>query len=255
MSEEKPEPKKPVAGGPKGGTRFPRTPLKQAISYANRLVAKTHVGPQPAAVVLSGVFDSATTPGKIRASSLKQYGLMEGDTKAYQASQLAKDIAAAPEDEKEPLSQRAFLCAGAFKDVFDTFQGDIVAKGKLRQRGLNLEVHLDLVDLFVDLFCDSLVYCGLGSLEGDALRIKSSAVIPTVPPPASSDDIRSSNVIPDANGTAGEDVPTPPITPLHASQRPSTGKAGVTVNLDINSSLDTDKLARQLELLRQYGVI
>jgi hypothetical protein len=254
MTEEKLEPKKPAAGGSKGGTRFPRTSLKQAISYANRLVAKTHVGPQPEAVVLSGVFDSGTDAGKIRASSLKQYGLMEGDAKGYQASQLAKDIAAAPADESGPLLHQAFLHPGSFKNLFDTFQGDTVAKGKLRQRGLNLGVHLELVDSFVDLFSDSLVFCGLGSLEGEALRIKSAAEI--MAPPVSTDEepngqepAPSSNDPVDARAAAGSAMP------VNVSQPPSSGKAGVTVNLDINSSLDTDKLAKQLQLLREYGVI
>jgi hypothetical protein len=34
-----------------------------------------------------------------------------------------------------------------------------------------------------------------------------------------------------------------------------SAKAGVTVNFSVDSSLDTDKLARQLALLRKFGVI
>jgi acetolactate synthase regulatory subunit len=35
----------------------------------------------------------------------------------------------------------------------------------------------------------------------------------------------------------------------------STNKAAVTVNLTVDSSSDPDKLQKQLDLLRKYGVI
>jgi|SRR5271157_1385490 len=79
----------PSKGGRKGGTLFPKIGLKQALEYAMKLVAKTHTGPQPEKTVLPGVFGSSSNPGKVRASALKQFGLLEGGREAYQATPLA----------------------------------------------------------------------------------------------------------------------------------------------------------------------
>ena len=49
----------PTGGGSKGGTRFPRIPLKKAHEYAKKLVSKTHTGPQSSDVILPGVFGTA----------------------------------------------------------------------------------------------------------------------------------------------------------------------------------------------------
>ncbi|MBW1298114.1 hypothetical protein [Aquimarina litoralis] len=78
--------------GAKGGKRYPKLNLEKAIEYSKRLVSKTHTGPQPKKVILPGVFDSNTWLGGQRLSGTKQYGLIEGDSKAYSASELAKQI-------------------------------------------------------------------------------------------------------------------------------------------------------------------
>ena len=108
-AEKKPMPK----GGRKGGTRFPQINLADAERYCNKLVSKTHNGPQPDNVILPGVFDSAKVRGKIRASGMKQYGLMQGEAAAYEATSLAKKLAAAPPDEKQQYFEAAFLTWGS----------------------------------------------------------------------------------------------------------------------------------------------
>ena len=86
---EKPTAKKPPKGGRKGGVLFPKIGLKQALEYAKKVVSKTHTGPQPEKTILPGVFGSAGPTGKVRASALKQYGLLEGAVDGYQATKLA----------------------------------------------------------------------------------------------------------------------------------------------------------------------
>src|SRR5687768_17074059 len=125
MSMEPPKKSMPK-GGRKGGTKFPQIKLAKAVSYSKKLVSKTHNGPQPASVVLPGVFGSAGSRGRIRASAMKQYGLLKGEAAGYEATQLSKDLDAAPEEEKRPLLRQAFLRAKVFKALFDTFVADTV---------------------------------------------------------------------------------------------------------------------------------
>jgi len=72
-------PKKLPKGGRKGGTAYPRLPLSAALEYSDKLVSKTHTGPQPASTILAGVFNNAGPIGFVRAASLRKYGLLEGE--------------------------------------------------------------------------------------------------------------------------------------------------------------------------------
>src|ERR1041385_936257 len=112
-------------GRKKGGTKFPRLSLEQALKYSTKLVSKTAVAPQPEATILAGVFGNVSSTGKVKSSALKQYGLMEGTASAYKATQLAKDIdAAADDDDRLPFIRRAMLSPKIFHDLFETFHGD-----------------------------------------------------------------------------------------------------------------------------------
>ncbi len=103
----KPVTKKPPKGGRKGGALFPKMNLQKALEYGKKLVAKTHIGAQPEDEILPGVFGNSGPEGKVRASALKQFGLMEGDAKGYKATTLAKEIDAALPDGRAVLLQRA----------------------------------------------------------------------------------------------------------------------------------------------------
>jgi hypothetical protein len=149
-------------GGRKGGSQFPRVELKQAIEFTKRLVSKTHTGPQPEKIVLPGVFNNAGSVGRIRASALKQYDLLVGSPQAYEASQLAKKIDAAPKEDLSNLYPKACLNPKLFKTLYETFQGDSVSRAKIRQQAANLQVHPDSLDECVDLFTKSVVFAGLG---------------------------------------------------------------------------------------------
>lgn len=162
-------------GRKKGGTIFPRVSLKQALNYAEKLVSKTHTGPQPESTILAGVFGNAGGVGQIRASALKQFGLLEGDRNAYKATDLAKSISAAPDAERPELFQRAFLKPKVFQQVFETFHGDTVTAPKIRQRLLGLKVHPDSADSAVTIFLDSAEVSGLGIRDNDGIRLANAS--------------------------------------------------------------------------------
>lgn len=257
MAEDKKSP--PRSGGAKGGARYPRTDLKKAVAYAKRLVGKTHTGPQPENIVLPGVFDSAADAGRIRASSLKQYDLMEGTAKGYFASDLAKDIAASPEDEVMPLLQQAIFKASVFKQMYDTYQGDDTTRAKLKQKALALSVHLEVADNCVETFLTSCEYAGLARIDGDAIHLVSSQEIQQGKLPDALDENPSDRLSDNSDEDGSESKPEKQSVPIlkNDAGRPAAAaiRAGVTVNFDITSSLDTDKLRVQLELLRKFGVI
>jgi hypothetical protein len=141
---------------------FPRLTLADALKYAAKLVAKTHGGPQESSIVLAGVFGTANSRGKIRAATLKQYGLLDMTDKGMQASELARGINAAPPEDRGQLIQRAFLSPKVFHTLFDTFHGDTISRARIRQQVLATKVHPDLADDCVEMFVASLNVAGLG---------------------------------------------------------------------------------------------
>jgi hypothetical protein len=245
-------------GGRKGGTLFPKTGLKEALEYSAKLVSKTHTGAQPAKTILPGVFGSGSTPGQVRASALKQFGLLEGTPQAYQASKLAKDIAAAPPEEKPALLERAFLSSKLFKDIFDTYSGDTVSIAKIKQQAQTLKVHPDSSDECVTIFVASALAAGLATADGDSVTLANKGAAPPADsetPPASDTevaaDVETTQEHVDETVQQGEDGADDKLN-MTAHRKTA---AGVTVNLNVDSSSDPDKLQKQLELLRKFGVI
>jgi hypothetical protein len=237
--------RKPPKGGRKGGTVFPRINLKQAHEYANKLVAKTHTGAQPEKIILPGVFNSSGPEGRVRASALKQYSLLEGEPTAYQASELAKDLQAAPPEELYPLLQRACLAPARFKALFDTFHNDTVNAAKIRQQAIKLKVHPESADECVRIFVDSLVYAKLAEVAQDDI------VIGQAPTTAVEPTEGEKPVFIEDTPPADEEHKTD--TELPAMLRKPTPAA--QVNISVDSSMDPEKLERLLKLLKQYGAI
>jgi hypothetical protein len=269
MTETKastPAAKKPPKGGRKGGTIFPRVGLKKALEYSEKLVRKTHTGPQPKDAIFRGVFENVGSEGDVRASALKQYGLLEATAEGFKASDLARNIVAALPEEQATLKGQAFLSSKLFKKIFDTYNGDTVSTSKIRQSALGLKVHLDSVDECVRLFIESAVLVGLAAQDGDSLLLVQSSTI--VPVADARDD--ESAVTSDEGEIADAEDGTAAIAGSTEAQDtanrrngggesstgiPRTEKAAVAVNLNVDSSSDPDKLEKQLKLLRQYGVI
>jgi hypothetical protein len=254
--DEKAE-KTPPKAGRRGGASFPRLALREALEYSDKIVRKTHTGPLPASAILAGVFGNSGPLGVVRASALKKYGLLEGPTAGYTASVLAKTISAAPIEEQRPHIRTAFLNPKVFKQIFEAFQGDTVSKAKIKQHATSLNVHPDSAEECAEFFIESAAAAGEGRREGDSITLGSAS------PTAVAEG--GEEIMFGQTGSRGDGVSEgggSPVRPASAvdkdnvgSQEQHSNKAGVTVNLTVDSSLDTEKLQKQLELLRRFGVI
>jgi hypothetical protein len=242
-------------GGRKGGATFPRYTLDEALGWAKKLVSKTHLGPQSEDIIHSGVVGSKSGTARVRVSSLKQYGLLTGSSSAYVASELAKRIVAAPPDEVKALYTGAVLHAAVFKGLFNTFHGDSVTKPKLKQRAADLNVDPEETDTCVDIYVSSMSTAGLVSIQGDKiLHLSATEDLET----------KESNTGPPADlvqesGTKKDSADKEPaddgagLSPSEPSVHRPRAVFNVSVTLD--SSLDIEKLAKQLELLKRFGAI
>ena len=230
----------------KGGTRYPRYSLSDAISWSKKLVSKTHLGPQPQDIIFAGVVDSKSTAGEIRVSALKQYNLMEGNSKAYQATNLAKGISAAPDDEIKELLREAALHPPVFKGIYEAFHGDEVSIAKLRQRASDLSVHPDQADDCVQIYVSSLEYAGLLSASGEKIRHESRVAICEKPngTEESAQDLK--------NGESGEEESVEPDGGEKEAEIPEFSgrpRAVFHVNVNLDASLDTEKLQKQWDYI------
>jgi hypothetical protein len=225
------------------------------------------VAGQPEATILAGVFNNAGSEGKIRLSALKQFGLIEGTAAAYKATQLARDIeASADEAEKQLLAQRAMLTSKVFQEIYNTYQGDQASKAKIRGRTQQLGVHPDVSDDCTKCFVSSSVTAGLAIPESDGVRLLAATdaaiaatekAIGELPEVEEGTDETAPNLGDLVTGAAPKaDSARRPSTDTAngATPRPRTA-ADVTVALSVDSSLDGDKLEKQLSLLRLYGLI
>lgn len=263
-------------GGRKGGTIFPRVPLKDAIGYAKKLVSKTHTSAQPMDVILSGVLGSKNATGKVRMSAIKQYGFLKGDTKSnFTADELAKQITAAPQDEVIQLYRQAVLKPAVFKKLFDTFHGDMVTKAKLKQRAADLKVHPDETEACVELYVSGMVTAGLVTVDGDRVTHLASSELSTsttdlaldeanldAPDELLSDDASEENGDnqdygnTDSAADEGNGADTNVIPLRRAKSETQQGPRAVfNVNVTLDSSMDIEKLQKQLELLKRFGAI
>jgi hypothetical protein len=261
----KPEKKKKIPkSGRKGGTRFPQINLQKALEYAKRLVSKTHNGPQSEQTILVGVFNNKGAAGQVRASALKQYGLMEGDTdEGYVASQLAREIEGAVPEERFVLAQRAFLTAKLFKQIYDTLQPDTVSRARVRQVVISAKVHPDSADKCVTCFIEGAIHAGLGSLDGENITLTNAgALVAPLPPGENDGEVEGTDeqVEKTEQKYEGEErqARSSARNDVGGEQRreaDETPRGDVHVNLTVDSSSDPDKLEKQLKLLKQYGLL
>lgn len=257
-------------GGKKGGTMFPRTSLADALVYAKKLVGKTHTGPQPTDVILMGVIGSKYEKGQVAMSALKQYGLMKGNTKSnFAADDLAKKIAAAPDEELAPLYRLAMLKPAVFKTLFDTYHGDTVSKAKLKQRAADVKVHPDETGNCVDLYISGMLTAGLVTVAGEQVTHLASAdldqSLSTQEDLAPVDELKNGCALNEDEVDAGKEAVEQAggLPDSNAAAKPvqstlvgaSGPRAVFNVNVNLDSSLDIEKLQKQLELLKRFGAI
>ena len=258
---EKPTAKTPPRGGRKGGTLFPKINLKQALDYSKKVVSKTHTGPQPEKTILPGVFGNAGPLGKVRASALKQYGLLEGATEAYKATKLARDIDAATDEDRRSLLQQAFRSSKLFSQIFETFHGDTVSKARIEQRAKGLNVHPESAAECAQLFIDSALTASLGTLSGDSISLVKAGPTPPAAHPSAGDDVQDESKEQKREAAGDERVEGKASAVKDENESLSeksvkqSTKPGITLTLTVDPSSDPDKLEKQLKLLRQYGVI
>lgn len=236
----------------KGGTRFPRYSLEQVIPWTKRLVSKTHLSPQPRDIIDAGVLESRGSTADVKISTIKQFGLIQGNNSGYEATPLAKSLINSPEEDKESFLRTAALHPHIFKSIFDAFQGDEVNLSRIRLRATDLNVHPDSADSCVAVYISSLCYAGLISENGEkfshllaskAIDIATDTTDETIDSPATPeeeveiiDDDTMSNLDNNINTISEQ-------------------KAIFHVNVNLDASLDTEKLEKHLKLLKQYGAI
>lgn len=256
-SESKPKRTMPK-GGRKGGSVFPRVALGDAVKYAKKLVSKTHTGAQPVGVIHSGVVGAKGGKGDVRISALKQYGFLSGDRKTgFTAAELAKQVASAPPDEISPLYQNAVLRPAVFKAIFETYHGDTVSRAKLKQRAADQKVHPEETETCIDIYVSSLELAELVTVHGDQVQhVTASDTSDKAASELSSEESgeeAGANVVTDKSyrGAMGSDT----SVKADQVQESATPRAVFNVNVTLDSSLDIEKLAKQLELLRRFGAI
>ena len=262
-------------GGRKGGAVFPRVALSDALLFARKLVSKTHTSAQPQDVILTGVMGSKGGTGRVRMSALKQYGLLKGDVKAgFAADELAKLINSAPDDELLALYQKAILKPTVFRKLFDTFHGDTVTRAKLKQRAADLKVHPDEAETCAELYVAGMLTAGLVNIEDDRIVHKPASALDTNPYVANEDSFESAigdDTSEKSTSSINGDVLNIPEVPSSNTLAEKTNghsqdnskspfeqlgpRAVFNVNVTLDSSLDIEKLQKQLELLKRFGAI
>jgi hypothetical protein len=249
------------SGGKKGGAIFPRFNLDAAITAAKRLVSKSHSASVPRDIYFSGVLQVSGPRAEVKSSSIKQYGFLLGNAKdGFSASPLAKQVAMSEGPERTAALKQAALSPKVFKGIFDAFHGDTVAKSRLKQRAGELNIHPDMLEMCVKIYLDSLTAAGLVSVNGDQItHLAEAAASPTATvgaddeegAAATSEEIgkaEPAQLIDKTKSEGDEKVQKDRITTR-------TGRALINVNISLDSSLDIDKLAKQLELLKKFGAI
>jgi len=169
-----------------------------------------------------------------------------------------------------PFLQSALLNSKLFKQVFDTFHGDSISKAKIKQLVQQSGVHPDSADECVEIFVDSAIVAGLGTFSGDSLTLVSAGAVAGVAEETPKDEGVAPPHELDAAGppqnpeTAKVDDTSTKGAPMElrngAEDQPEGlvqrgNKPGLTVNLNVDSSSDPDKLQKQLDLLRKYNLI
>lgn len=248
----------PPNGGKKGGAVFPRYDLEAAIDAAKRLVSKSHSAAVSKDIYFSGVLQVSGPRADVKSSALKQYGLLLGNTKeGFTASPLAKRIATADVADKAIAIKEAALSPRVFKGMFEAFRGDPITKTRLRQRASEMNVHPDVLDNCVKIYIESLSLAQLVRVQGDQVVHVAEPGAPLSNAEDAGDsereDIAAKNREHDAAGTQSQVDPDTTDTTRNIAGRP--GKASINVTISLDSSLDTEKLERQLALLKKFGAI
>ena len=221
----------------KGGTTFPRYDLGELLAYVKPIHSKTYNTTLNLEQVSLGVFNlKVSVAAKIKLSALRQFGLVDGRNSALSASKLCADIAVKSEDERLPCLQRAFFNVKPFEEVFKTFKGGETQKNKIAQYATSsLRVHPDNAPEFARIFVKSAFVAGLGEGDENSIKLRNT-------------DAESATELPQ---NTNQNIPQ--NEKKEKSNYIKSDKPEVTIQID--ATLDPEKLKKQLDLLRQYGLI
>lgn len=233
--------------GRKGGITFPRHGLDEFVTeYVDKLCSKTHTKPIDLNQLNVGVFGfrANSQEGRVKKSSMTQYGLIEGAYSKMNATKLCKDINLTSGDEQKKYLQNAFLNVAVFKKTFETFQNSTEDKSKIIQFAVEpLGVHPDNAKNFTDSFISSAKFVGLCTEAGDKISFSSSEdIVAEVEGEKSEEDDMS-----EEDKNEGDSVIPP--------KGSDVSRYTPNLQIKIDPTLDPEKLERQLKILRRYGLI
>lgn len=246
--------------GKKGGTQFPRYSLKHLSQFLENILGKTHTSTITIEQLNAGVFGvSASSPtGKVKCSALKQFGLLSGDYKKLDSTDLCSALAMSDGNEQITNYQKALKNVSVFADALKTFQNSSAEKSKIAQYAVStLKVHPDMKDDFVKVFVESCEIAGLSSTDGNSVTFLQN---PSLTLEESASEIENENLEESENNNQGkEENKIPEIDPsnsgTHNFNTQKQGKSNINVNIDVDPSMDPEKLEKLLKLLKGYGAI
>ena len=231
----------------KGGSMFPRIALEDAVQFSGTLHSMTYERPLQRDIVFPAVFNARSWLGSVRASALKQYGLMEGNVHGYQATNLAGAIASTSGEKRSSLLQRACLTPRVFErlsaavDLFDGLTEERkIPLSVLHEAVVNLGVHPDSAQECVDIYVASLEFSGLAAQVGDFIRPATTKRSPEC------ENLGLENADPN---------------PLHRSALSEAKAAGARydlahgITIKIDGSLSPADLRRHIHILREEGLL
>jgi hypothetical protein len=152
-------------------------------------------------------------------------------------------------------------------------QSDATTFAKVRQQCAVLKVHIDSADDCAQTFIDSLKFAGLAAIDGDRINIAGLDAVPRLPQEttehgdddAEEDGDDAEDVPPvvdqseaaaaNGQGAATKIQPLPPAPPPATPPETPSARSVIHINVNLDSSLDTEKLEKQLALLRRYGAL
>jgi hypothetical protein len=240
-------------GGKKGGTQFPKYSLKHLFPLLKTLVSKTHSTTINIEQLSAGVFGigAKSDTGKIKSSALKQFGLIEGDYAKFSATELAAQISILDGDEQLNCLQQAFNNVKVFNNSYNTFQDSKTEKSKIAQYAVStLKIHPDLKEDFLKVLLESAEIAGFCKIDGNIVLFeKSNYNFIPIDTEINNEDVNQDN---DDNGGSDQK----PTTDQKFTNSTKQGLiSNINVSIDINSSMDPEKLERLLKLLKGYGAI
>jgi len=156
-----------------GGTRFPNYSLKQVITNLKDFLSKTHTKTINIEQLNVGVFKVAVKSlnGKVRYSSLKQFGLATGEYSSITSTTLASSIELSSGEEKVNHLRAAFFNVITFKNTFETFQNSSANKSKIISYAVStLKVHPNSVNKFIESLLESAECASLCTINGDDVK-------------------------------------------------------------------------------------